>query len=288
MSEVVAEPGLTEHLISAVSRVASKQLLAAAGRVFAFVGAKGGIGTTTVAVNAATALGRPGRRALLVDLHEGDGDAATFLNATPSRTIANACESVHRLDERYLRGLVVPVAAHVDLLAASDIKAPHAIDAPRLRAVMQRAAAAYPFVVIDVSPSHVPLLASIDALAEVFVVTSQEFVSLKRGRRLADGLKAWDRDGRVSAVLNRFNPSSDISERDVERVLGLELTRTIPNDYPRAAAAMGRGRPVVFGETSPLREAILGLAERLAGEPAAQDAPPSPRGGFLQRLARVS
>ena len=287
VSEVVADPGLTEHLVSAVSRVAARQLRAAAGRVFAFVGAKGGVGTTTLAVNVASALGRSGTRVLLVDVHEGDGDAATFLNAQPIRTLGDACQNVHRLDERFLRGIVTQAGGGLDLLAAPDATGAHVIDAVPFRAVMQRAAATYPCVIIDASPRHVPLLESVESLTRLFIVTNQEFVSLKRGRRLADGLKSWCRDGRLSAVVNRFDDHGEIGERDVERVLGIGVTHTVPDDYARVCAAVGRGRPVVCADRSELGDALTALAARLSGTSSEAGYAAPPRPGFLQRLARA-
>ena len=288
VSEVVADPGLTEHLIAAVSRVASTQLLAAAGRVFAFVGAKGGVGTTTVAVNVATALGVARNRTLLVDLHDGDGDAATFVNLTPTRTLADACANAHRLDDRYLRGLVSPIGTHVDLLAAPEIRSSAAVEGARFQTVMQRAAASYQYVIVDVSAAQVPLLTSLEALTGIIVVATQEFVSLKRGRQLAEGLKSWCRHDRVSAVVNRFDPHVEISQRDVERALGVDITQTVPNEYALATAAIERGRPVVFDEPNGLQSALTALAGRLGGDGGSRDARAIGRPGLLHRLAHVS
>lgn len=268
----------------AVSRVAATPPRPA-GRVFAFIGAKGGVGTTTLAVNAASALGAPGRRALLVDLHDGDGDAAAFLNARPARTLADACENAHRLDERYLRGLVHPVGRGIDLLAAPEGTRAYAFDAARLRTVLQRAAACYAYVILDTSRGCVPLLESVDVLASVFVVTNQDFVSLKRGRRLAEGLKAWRRHVRLSAVVNRFDDAGDIGERDIERVLGLAITQIIPHDHERVHAAIGRGRPVVGADRSELADALVALAAHLSGAPGAPQPGLPAHGAVLQALA---
>ena len=74
-----------------------------------FVGAKGGVGTTTVAVNVATALAKLAgtERTLLIDLHVANGDAAVFLGAEPRFSIVDALENTHRLDEAFFRGLIV-------------------------------------------------------------------------------------------------------------------------------------------------------------------------------------
>ena len=91
------------------------------GQVFAFVGGKGGVGTTTLAVNVAAVLAdRRASSTLLIDLHVAYGDAALFLGVEPRFSVADALENVHRLDEAFLRSLVGRTKIGLDVLASSD------------------------------------------------------------------------------------------------------------------------------------------------------------------------
>ena len=82
VNECIAEPLAQAEVSAAVNRLLGQRTMAAAGTVFAFVGAKGGVGTTTMAVNVATSLASlSSGRALLIDLHQVYGDAAVFLGA---------------------------------------------------------------------------------------------------------------------------------------------------------------------------------------------------------------
>ena len=92
------------------------------GEVFAFLGAKGGVGTTTVAINVATALSPESTavRTILIDLHLAYGDAAVFLGAEPRFSVIDALENVHRLDKSFLRGLVGQPRGGLSLLGSSD------------------------------------------------------------------------------------------------------------------------------------------------------------------------
>ena len=104
--ECVAEPLDPAELEAALARVAAKG--ATDGQVFAFIGAKGGVGTTTTAVNVAIELSRSApKRTLLMDLHMSNGDAGLFLGEQPRFSVADALENMHRLDEGFLRSLVV-------------------------------------------------------------------------------------------------------------------------------------------------------------------------------------
>src|SRR6187431_1377224 len=86
VNEWVAEPLTAAELDAAIERVgATARSSSVQGQVFAFVGAKGGVGTTTIAVNVATALAQAldDERTLLMDFHLSYGDAAVFLGAEP-------------------------------------------------------------------------------------------------------------------------------------------------------------------------------------------------------------
>ena len=99
VNELVCDPVTQADLEKAIHRVV-RQRTVSAGRIFAIVGAKGGVGATTVAVNTASVLGAAAKpdRALLMDLHQAGGDAAVFLGVEPRFSILDALENTHRLD----------------------------------------------------------------------------------------------------------------------------------------------------------------------------------------------
>ena len=106
-------------LEAAITRLVAQRASPVAGEVFVFIGAKGGVGTTTAAVNIATALSKIGTT-LLIDLHLAGGDAALFLGADPHFSVMDALENTHRLDAAFFRGLVSHTKAGPDLLASAD------------------------------------------------------------------------------------------------------------------------------------------------------------------------
>src|SRR5437764_824654 len=110
VSEWVSEPIDGTELQAAITRVLGHRTAATAGQIFAFVGAKGGVGTTTIAVNVATCLSKVDKT-LLIDLHVGYGDSAMFFGVEPRFSIADALENTHRLDQSYLHNIVVHTKA---------------------------------------------------------------------------------------------------------------------------------------------------------------------------------
>src|SRR5690606_10158678 len=101
VNEWVADPVTAAELNAAIERVTAARPASVHGQIFAFVGAKGGVGTTTIAVNVATALAQTAEdeRTLLMDFHLSYGDAAVFLGAEPKFSVADAMENTHRHDE---------------------------------------------------------------------------------------------------------------------------------------------------------------------------------------------
>ena len=121
VNELVAEPMTQVDLKAAIDRVVQHRQPKAAGQIFAVIGAKGGVGTTTIAVNVATALRKLSKqRTLLIDLNLACGDAAVFLGAEPRFSVLDAIENRHRLDAAFFHGIASPTKAGPDLLAASD------------------------------------------------------------------------------------------------------------------------------------------------------------------------
>ena len=169
------------------------------GVAFAFVGAKGGVGTTTVAVNVASALGRivPGST-LLLDLHMGNGDAAVFLGAEPRFSIVDALENTHRLDEAFFRNLIVKTKAGVDLLASSDRVMTTPLDVRRIRTLLEIAGRHYRYVVLDVSRSDAAVLDALEGVKQIVIVANQELATVRSASRMVTTLR--QRTGRKGSV----------------------------------------------------------------------------------------
>ena len=134
-----------------------------AGKAFAFVGAKGGVGATTIAVNVATALAKlePGN-VLLIDLHVANGDAAVFFGAEPRFTIVEALENTHRLDEAFFRSLVVRTKCGVDCWPRPTASMSSPVDLRRDSHADRLRAQHYRHIVLDVPRSDAAVLDALE------------------------------------------------------------------------------------------------------------------------------
>jgi pilus assembly protein CpaE len=265
VNECVQEPLTADSLAQAIRKVVAGAQPQAAGQVFAFVGAKGGVGTTTLSVNTATMLARASHaEVLLIDLHIGHGDAGLLLGVEPRFSVVDALENVNRVDESFFGSVVEKTKAGIDLLASSDRMTHGAVDLERVRALIDFAASRYRYTVLDVPRSDMAMLDALEVVSTVVVVTSQELPSLRSAGRLAHTLRTRYGAARVMAVMNRFDRRSEIAHADVERVIGDSVKHLIPSDYRMALQALNVGRPVAL-EPGALADAFRSLAGDLGG-----------------------
>ncbi len=270
----VNDPLSRQDLEVAISRV-TQQAPPVSGQVIAFVGAKGGVGTTTVAVNTATALAKKSRSGtLLLDLNVRFGDAAAYLGVEPRFTVADALENAHRLDDAFVRGLVVRTPGGLDLLAAPERLPGPGIDLDRLRALLEFSKKHFGFTVVDVPRTDPGVLEALDSATHVVVVVSQELTAVRSATRLVKSLRQRYGKGRVKVILGRSDTDAEIAPEDLEKVLETTV-RAFPNDYRRSLEALNRGRPLVLENHSKLAGEMQRFVKELTGateaEPAAQE-----------------
>jgi pilus assembly protein CpaE len=287
VNEWVAEPLSQVELKAAIDRVVQRRPTRPTGQVFGFVGAKGGVGTTTIAVNVATALKKlSGQPTLLMDLNMASGDAALFLSAEPRFTIVDAIENRHRLDSAFFHGLAVSTKAGPDLLASSDRPTLAATDARAIPAVIDFAAREYPFVVLDVSRSDSALLDQLEQASSLTIVANQELATVRSAAKLSTALRHRYGAPRVNVVVSRFDKNSDISKDDIARTVGAPIKHLFPSDYRTALEALNVGRPVVTENHSRLASSYVEFARTLAQLANAAQEPAEKPGLFSRFSAR--
>ena len=192
VNECLAEPFVQADFNAAMTRLIGQRTSAPAGPVFAFVGAKGGVGTTTMAVNVATALAKLSPAgALLMDLHLAYGDAAVFLGAEPRFSIVDALENMHRLDEAFFRSLAGANGGRARTCwRRQTVRSPRGWTAVGVSTVLEFAASQFPYTVLDVPRSDVAVLDASMPSTTIVVVANQELATVRNAGRMAAALRA--------------------------------------------------------------------------------------------------
>lgn len=243
----------------------------AVGRVVSFVGSKGGVGKSTLAVNTAVGLAREGS-VLVIDASLQHGVAANLLGLDPETSLTDAAREVERLDGRLLGTLSGQHGSGVHVLAApSNAIEAAAVDEGIMSRVIAVARRAYDFVVVDTFPLLDSVtLAVLDMSDTAYVVLNDSTPTVKGTAEL---LGVLDRVGldrsRCRVVLNRTHPGRGlgVSAEDVATRLDRTLDHVVPYSSAVLAAA-NTGRPLAAGLARMGRwgRAVAGIARDAAAD----------------------
>jgi pilus assembly protein CpaE len=280
---------LLARIKSLLARFAPKDLLVGRpplGHVLAFYGAKGGVGTTTIAINVAIALQRElGRRVCLVDANLQFGDHRVFLDLGLDRKSIVDAVSAPTIDADLLRGVLVEHDSKIDLLLAPPTpEQAELVTKEHLTQVIDVLRGLYDYVVVDVDKRLDDMnLGVFDAAEQLFVVLTADLSCLKNVRLVLETLAHIGYEGdRVKLVLNRSNAFTGINAKTAEGALRHPIDLQVLNEYRGAISALNSGAPVMSTKAdSPLGRSFHDLARAidrgLASGPATATAPaPAP------------
>lgn len=232
-----------------------------------FMGAKGGAGTTTLAVNCGVELARLSKRpTLIVDLKPGLGEVALFLGVRNRHSLLDAIDNLHRLDGDFLRELVVKHKSGLEIVAGSDhFERPGPDDAPALEEVFRLLARHYEYIVIDAGNQITACaIASFYAADGIFFVANPDVPSVRNAQRLLERLGQLGscRD-RVRVLLNRAAEPYPIPPAQIETALGHPIYHSFPSDYKTVSTALNAGVPVALTGNSGIAEQFDRFTRRM-------------------------
>lgn len=261
---------IAEAMVRAsVRRPAAKTVKKAAGRLFVFLGAKGGSGVTTLACNFAVSLAaESGQSTLLIDLHLPLGDAALDLGITAQYSTVNALQNSARLDSNFLSKLLTKHSSGLSVLAApgkfTEIKSTND-DIDKLLAIARQD---FDFVVVDAG-TRLDIADSqlFDQAATIYLVTQVSIPELRNSNRLVSEFFAKSAN-KLEIVLNRYTPRSlGVDEEHITKALTRPATWRVPNDYATARRTQNTATPLSL-EDSPISRVIRQMARTASGMPA--------------------
>jgi pilus assembly protein CpaE len=282
--EVLPCPVSAIALQAALDRVVSRMRISQGktdGRVFAFVGCKGGAGATFLATNLAAELAER-HSVMLLDLNLQFGDALSFLHdADPASTLADVAREFGRLDASFLASSATKVGPRLSILAAPEDPAlSMEIKPDHIEAVVSLAASMVDYVLMDVGRTiDGTSVKALDRADKIFVVMQPSVPSVRNAKKLLLAFRALGySNDRIELIVNRFE-RSDIGMADIERALGKLAIHTVPNSYRQVSAAINQGDPLArAARGNPVSRNLAEFARDLTEEPVEKSA------GLLGRL----
>jgi pilus assembly protein CpaE len=226
------------------------------GKIYSFLGSKGGVGTSTLAVNFASVLAQRKQQTVLVDLDLTADDCAMQLGSSPQHTLQEVAENLSRMDQALFEGLVTRDPLGFFLVGPPN-QPEHRIHftEPMFREFAGFLVEKYEAVVVDCGRwiSDELVLAALQSSTAIFVVMNQQFPAIRNAQRyVASLMRLGFNQDQIRIVVNQYQkkPAANLATlAQIQQTLNQPVFYGIP---PSAAvlASVNRGRPFVADRAS--------------------------------------
>jgi CheY-like chemotaxis protein/MinD-like ATPase involved in chromosome partitioning or flagellar assembly len=245
---------LIAHVKALLARTQSARAAAApqAAFVAGFIGAKGGVGTTTLAVNFAASAAQAGQEVLLVDLNPGSGAAALMLGISPTLSLTSLLsKSVAELNQRTLASYIIAHACGVRILAGQSLPSEAGLlsSVTQWETMLKILGTMCKLLVLDLGTGLPELTRRIlPSVGALVVVADPTRLSLTQARTLLSELaNLGQAPGRVEvAMVNRAPSSTQISIQQAEQLVGHKVAGVVSPAAELAYQAHEVGTPMIL------------------------------------------
>lgn len=219
------------------------------GSVISFFGAKGGVGTTTLAVYLATFLVRQHRKkTLLIDHHHQLGHVCLYLGVKENPYyFEELMKNVDRLDVELLAGFLTRHPSGLDLLPSPDTcAAPYSGSAQEMEAVLEFLRSQYEYILLDSSLEYHDVNSAIVACSdEMYLVSTPDVAALRDLSRHVENFGLEEAASqKLRIVLNRSSSNDAVTAQQVEGAVRFPVSISIPNTYAELVRAINSGEPI--------------------------------------------
>lgn len=293
ISEYVVAPVSMADIVAVIASIFVDPEAAPIGRSMAFIGAKGGVGSSTIAHNVAWAVSSLFKSEVVVaDLDLAFGTANINFDQDPAQGIAEAVFSPERIDEVYLDRLLAQCAEHLSLLAApSTLDRVYDFEPEAFSQIIDTAQRTAPLLVLDVP--HIWSGWSKNTLIkadEIIITATPELANLRNTKNMVDMLKRLrPNDPPPKLILNQAGVPKrpEISANDFAEPLGITPMAVIPFEPLLFGNAANNGR--MLGEMdakNPVVATLNEIAHVLTGRSELKSKKKSSLGGLLGKFKR--
>jgi pilus assembly protein CpaE len=219
-----------------------------AGKVLSIIGAKGGVGTSTVATSLAASVKQvvPSKSVALMDLNLQNSDLTLFLDLRTSGGLRDLSQDLSRLDETILDSVLVKHKSGINLLPSGydgldGMTAPSGCVAHTLD-LMQ---SLYDLVFVDCGHTLNTTKEALDFSSTIILVTTLNVPAVRRTKQLLDAFRdAHYESNKIMLVINRYSTRDEELLRHTEETLKRKIDGLIPNDYASTNRAINDGQPL--------------------------------------------
>jgi pilus assembly protein CpaE len=283
VKEFFSQPLKTEDVKMALARIkeqhpkgaANSEAVKKQGVIINIIGTKGGIGTTTVAVNLATSIAGldRGKSVALIDMNLLFGEILMFLGIDSIFDWVEVAKNVYRIDSTYLMDVMSLDRSGVRVLPSpARVMDEVRVTPTVVEALLMQMKSMFDYIVIDSGQSLDEISKTTMRLSDSqLVVTLLSLPCLVNVKRLQDAFHkfGYPLDENVKILVNRFQKRSVISLEDAEGSLKKKVFWAIPNDFQTTMTAINQGKPLADVEPqAEITDSFRELAALVAGRSA--------------------
>lgn len=221
------------------------------GKIYTFLGTKGGCGTTSLAVNFASVLAQRKQQTVMVDLDWVGNDVSMQLGAAPQHTLVDIAENVARLDQALFEGFVTRDPLGFFLVGPPDsFEHRGFFTEPMFRDFSAFLVEKYDSIVIDAGRDLADevVLSALQSSNTVFLVVTQEFPAVRNAQRyISQLMRIGMSQDQIKLVVNQYQKKVNTNHASLDQIqqtLNQPVFYGIPNS-PAVLAAINKARPLV-------------------------------------------
>lgn len=240
------------------------------GKICCVLGAKGGVGVTTFAVNLAASVQArdPEQPVALIDLNRLVGEVPLFLDLETDVSWDEIGKNINRLDFSYLKSALARHKSGMYVMPAPNWIDSASAPAPEtLIQILKVMRTSFAAIVIDMGmyldAGSLRILAMADVVYLLAILNLPCMINVKRIKESIRSYGQIDED-KIRVIANRYEKKSQITLDEAGRIIGCDIQATIPNNYGLTMAAINSGKPLAEVEKgSSLVKAYESLAATL-------------------------
>jgi Flp pilus assembly CpaE family ATPase len=238
-------------------------------RIVGVIGAKGGVGSTTVACNLALELRRqtvPAPEVLLADLDVNAGLVSLICGLEARYSLLDVVNNIHRLDSTCWEAMVTRHSEGLHILPSPALLGVGELIPDTILQVLNTVRPFYDWMVLDLGRLNALAMLLLDRLSDVVVVSATAIPALYETKRVIHALrKAGVEQDRLRLVVNQVDQAQALPAKEWDQMLGLPVYSTLCADGEELDKACACGR--LPAESTMFRGHTGGLARKMAGLP---------------------
>ena len=218
------------------------------GKIINIIGSKGGVGTTTIAVNLATSFKelKESLSVALIDMNLIFGEVPVFLNIDSAFNWGEVARNISRLDVTYLMSVLSKHSSGVYVLPSpTGLDGVNVASPAIIEKLLNEMLEVFDFVIIDggqsFDDSSLKMLEMSDSVLLVGILSLPCLTNMKRLLWTFKKLE-YPSEEKIRIIINRYHKKSDVSSKEAEETISKKISWLIPNDYATTMSAINRGK----------------------------------------------